>query len=139
MKTLPPALRVLLIKDNPVDVDILKHGMSKLGLSLNIMVYDRGETACDFLRSGGESAQVDLVILDLKLKGEYGLDTLKKIRALPATKDVPVIIWTSSDHDGDMVQSYRLGGTFFMSKPGSENEFRDVIGHLKITGRLKQK
>jgi CheY-like chemotaxis protein len=97
-----------------------------------IMAYD-GIQADKYLNIGDKSEyremslKPDLIILDLKLPFLGGLEILKKIRENRFTKNIPVVIFTSSDNPEDLIKSYQLGVNSFVKKPVNYEEFIETL------------
>ena len=97
-----------------------------------IMAYD-GMQADKYLNIGDKtgykemSLKPDLIILDLKLPFLGGLEILKKIRGNKYTKNIPVVIFTSSDNPEDLLKSYQLGVNSFVKKPTNYEEFIETL------------
>ena len=100
------------------------------------MVARDGAEALDYLFRTGAHADRDpdglpaLVLLDLKLPKVDGLEVLRRIRAEPATRRLPVVILTSSNEERDLVAGYDLGANSFIRKPVDFNEFVEAARHL---------
>ena len=96
-----------------------------------------GQEALDFLQYHGKYANrvpvenPALILLDLKLPFVSGLDVLKEIRANPMTRQIPVIVLTSSIKEKDRTNAYFLGANDFICKPTSFSSFIDVIQQIK--------
>jgi len=97
-----------------------------------------GVEALDYLFGTGIHAGRDtsllpaLVLLDLKLPRIDGLEVLRRLRADPRTRLVPVVILTSSDEDEDRLQSYSLGANSYVRKPVDFDEFVRAAGQLGL-------
>lgn len=120
---------ILLVEDNPDDVELTLLAFKESNLNDNIIVAEDGEEALDYLFRRGkyqgreENAVPAVVLLDLKLPKIGGLEVLKLIRSSPETSCIPVIILTSSKEDEDVVKSYSLGANAYVRKPVDYNEF----------------
>jgi CheY-like chemotaxis protein len=131
-------VELLLVEDNPVDVELTLHALRNNNLANQIQVVRDGEEALDFLfcreaYSGRNAAcQPKLILLDLKLPKVDGLDVLRIIKSDPRTKAIPVVILTTSKEESDMVLSYQLGINSYIQKPVDFNEFRDTVRHLGL-------
>jgi len=69
-------------------------------------------------------------LLDLKLKTVSGLDVLRQIKAEDHTKAIPVVVFTSSQRDIDLIESYRLGVNSYVMKPTDSAKFAQVAGEI---------
>jgi two-component system response regulator len=129
---------ILLVEDNPMDVELTLHALRKENLCNSIHVVRDGEEALEFLFCQGayKSRSVDyppkLVILDLKLPKVNGLEVLREIKNNIHTQAIPVAILTSSREDRDLVESYKLGVNSYIQKPVDFNQFRDTVKQLGL-------
>lgn len=113
---------ILQVEDDPNDVFLLKHAMTKAGVANPIQVASDGRQAIDYLQGTGPFADRQkfplpcLVLLDLKLPYVMGLDVLKWIRQQPGAP-LPVVMLTASGENGEVASAYRLGANAFLTKP----------------------
>ena len=121
---------ILLIEDNPGDVELI-HEALQFGKVLNrISVATDGEAALAFLnRTPGfeDAPRPDLILLDLNLPKKDGFEVLREVKAHPLVNRVPVVILTSSQADRDILKSYDLRANCFISKPVEVDEFLAVV------------
>ena len=121
---------ILLVEDNPGDVELIRDAL-QFGRVINrISVATDGETAMTFLNRGRgfENAPLpDLILLDLNLPKKDGFEVLKEIKDHPVLSRVPVVILTSSKADRDILKSYDLHANCFISKPVDVDEFLDTV------------
>jgi two-component system response regulator len=129
---------ILLIEDNPSDIELTKRALEKRHISNALLVAENGKEALDYLFGTGAHAGRDvadlptLVLLDLKLPGLDGLEVLRRIRADPRTKRLPVVILTSSSEEQDLAGSYDLGANSYIRKPVDFAQFAEAIAHLGL-------
>jgi Response regulators consisting of a CheY-like receiver domain and a winged-helix DNA-binding domain len=130
--------RILLIDDNLSDVELTKRALEKRHISNQLLVAEDGKEALDYLFAGGAHAGRDvtdlptLVLLDLKLPKLDGLEVLRRIRADPRTKRLPVVILTSSSEEQDMAAGYDLGANSYIRKPVDFAKFAEAIEYLGL-------
>jgi two-component system, response regulator len=131
-------VEILLVEDNPKDVELTLHALRKENLSNRIQVVRDGEEALEFLfcRGSYSSRSFDnppkLVVLDLKLPKVNGLEVLRAIKNDSRTRAIPVAILTSSNEDRDLVEGYTLGVNSYIQKPVDFNQFRDTVKQLGL-------
>lgn len=129
---------ILLVEDNPKDVELTLHALRRENLCNLIHVVRDGEEALDFLFCRGpySSRSLDhppkLVILDLKLPKVNGLEVLRIIKDDIHTRAIPVTILTSSKEDRDLVEGYNLGVNSYIQKPVDFNQFRETVKQLGL-------
>ncbi len=133
----PEDLRILLVEDNPDDVELTLRAFEKHNLANHITVARDGEEALDIIfqrgkKSAGGFFRPDLILLDLKLPRVDGMDVLKQIKGNPKTKVVPVIILTSSKEENDLAESYQLGANSYIRKPVNFEKFIGVVMQLGL-------
>jgi two-component system response regulator len=126
-------VEILLVEDNPDDVELTLHALRKENLANSIHVARDGEEALEFLFcKGGHADQIlerppKLILLDLKLPKVDGMEVLKRLKADARTKTIPVVILTSSKEERDLVQGYDLGANSYIQKPVDFDKFRQTV------------
>ncbi len=130
------AVEILLVEDNPNDVEITMRALKKNNLANKIHIVPDGEKALDFIFARGEYGQRNVengpkvVILDLKLPKVDGLEVLRQMKADERTKAIPVVVMTSSNQERDVVESYRLGVNSYIVKPVDFDKFTKSVTDL---------
>jgi two-component system response regulator len=128
---------ILLVEDNPDDVDLTLRALKKNNITNQVVVAKDGVEALDYLHGTGPYAGRDkrelpvVIMLDLKLPKINGMEVLKNIRQDETTRLVPVVILTSSAEQKDMVESYKLGANSYIRKPV---DFEQFVEAVKILG-----
>ncbi len=131
-------VELLLVEDNPDDVNLTLHAFKKINLSNRIHVVRDGAEALEFLFCTGAYAHRKIqdgpkvVLLDLKLPKVDGLEVLRCIRADPRTKSMPVVILTTSREERDIVSSYELGVNSYIVKPVDFEQFVEATRTLGL-------
>ena len=129
---------ILLIEDNPDDIELTMRAFRKNNIANNLMVARDGVEALDYLFCRGAFAERDikdtprLILLDLKLPKMDGLQVLECLRAEDCTKLVPVVILTSSREEQDLISGYRFGANSYVRKPINFNEFVDAVRNIGL-------
>jgi CheY-like chemotaxis protein len=122
-------VRVLLVEDNPGDVDLVTHAVRDF--PCDVSVASDGVEAMEFLRKEGRHAgavEPDLVLLDLNLPKLSGRDVLARVKEDPGLKHIPVVILSSSQAGRDLLETYRLHANCFVTKPVDLDEFLASVG-----------
>lgn len=133
------AMEILLVEDNPIDVELTKNAFKKAQITNPLHVVNDGEAALDFVFARGAHAgrlrarPPQLILLDLNLPKKSGLEVLGKIKDDPRTQNIPVIILTISDRDQDMNECRRLGADTYIVKPVSFQNFSKVTSVLSLS------
>jgi CheY-like chemotaxis protein len=128
---------ILLVEDNPNDLELTLIALSKSQLANEVIVVRDGAEALDYLNRRGEYRDRSVgnpavVLLDLKLPKVDGLEVLKEIRNTPHLKSLPVVMLTSSKEEQDLLRSYELGVNAYVVKPVDFSEFLRAIADLGI-------
>jgi CheY-like chemotaxis protein len=127
---------ILQVEDDPNDVFLLQHAMTKAGVTNPIQVATDGQQAIDYLKGVGKFANREkfpmpcLVLLDLKLPHVMGLNVLKWIRQQPGAALV-VVMLTASGEDADIADAYRLGANGFLVKPTQASKLVEMAKAIK--------
>lgn len=111
---------LLVVESNPADAYITAEALKQAGMTSGVTVVDSGERALQHLES--EPAP-DMIFLDLNLTVVSGLEVLKKIRAHPKLRAVPVVMLSGSLNAKDVEDSYMQGANCYITKPASLEEF----------------
>lgn len=121
---------VLLVDDNVADVFLASEALTLNSNSCHVSSVSDGAEALAFLRHEGRYSGTvcpDLVILDLSLPKKSGEAVLTELRSDPSLRKIPVVIFSSSRANKDIVRSYELGANCYLSKPGNLSEFVSTV------------
>ena len=128
---------ILLVEDNPDDETLTVLALKENNIMNQIIVVRDGQEALDYLfgdgRCTGQSNPLpELVLLDLKLPQVSGFEVLKRIRSEPRTRLLPVVVFTSSKEERDMLRGYNLGCNSFVQKPVDFVEFSRTVREMGV-------
>jgi len=127
---------ILLVEDNPRDAELALRALQKRRLANKVVHVTDGAEALDFLFGTGPYAGRDasqhpkVVLLDLKMPKVDGLEVLRAIRSSERTKNIPVVVLTSSCEQRDIVESYQLGVNSYVVKPLEFDNFSAAVAEL---------
>ncbi len=128
-----PMRPILLVEDNPMDVELTLRAFAKGHLANPVEVARDGEEAMQRI-DGWERGELPplVVLLDLKLPKVDGLEVLRRIKAHPRLRSIPVVVLTTSSEDSDMRAAYQLGANSYIVKPVSFDNFMDVAAQIEL-------
>ena len=131
-------VEILLVEDDPNDVELTLHALKQHNLANRIEVVRDGAEALEFLFGSGAYAQRSVengpkvVLLDLKLPKVDGMEVLQRVKADPRTQAIPVVVLTSSREERDVVESYKLGANSYIVKPVDFEQFVETMRQLGL-------
>jgi two-component system response regulator len=129
---------ILLVEDNARDEALTRRALNKSNIVNEVVVARDGVEALDYLFGAGIHAGRDItvmpqiILLDLKLPKLDGLQVLQRIRADARTRRLPVVVFTSSSEEEDMVKSYDLGANSYVRKPVDFDQFLEATKQLGL-------
>jgi two-component system response regulator len=129
----PHSVEILLVEDNPDDVELALHALKKSKLVNRIQVIRDGAEALDYLYGEGEYADRNvplLILLDLKLPKVSGTEVLRRLRGDPRTRNILVVVLTASREERDIAEAYGLGINSYIVKPVDFDQFSKVAEQL---------
>jgi len=125
-------VEILLVEDNPNDIELTLHVLHKHHLTNQIHVARDGVEALEFLFSASRESHLKVILLDLKLPKINGLEVLRRLKADAHTSNIPVVVLTSSREERDIVESYQLGVNSYIVKPVDFGQFTESIRQLGL-------
>lgn len=132
------SIEILLVEDNPSDVELTLHALKENNLTNRIEVVRDGAEALEFIFCTGAYVNrriensLKIILLDLKLPKVDGLEVLRRIKSDPRTRTIPVVVLTSSREERDIVESYQLGVNSYIVKPVDFEQFTEAVRHLGL-------
>ena len=127
---------ILLIEDNPDDVELIIRSLQKHNIPNDPIIARDGQQALDFLSGTGEfngrdlSLMPALILLDLKMPKIDGLEVLQRLRADERTEQLPVVIFSSSDEKRDLIDGYKMGANSYVRKPVDYIKLGETVRQL---------
>jgi two-component system, response regulator len=138
MITAPDDIDILLVEDNPNDVELTLRALRKANVSERVFVVKDGAEALDFLFASGSyskrkvESRPKVVLLDLKLPKVDGIEVLRRAKADPRTRSIPIVMLTSSQEERDVVESYNIGVNSYIVKPVDFSQFVHAVSELGV-------
>jgi two-component system, response regulator len=126
------AVELLLVEDNASDEELTLHVLKKYNLANRIEVVRDGAEALEFLFGNGAQPVPKLILLDLKLPKLNGREVLTQIKGDARTKQIPVVVLTSSREDSDLAACYQLGVNSYIVKPVDFAQFTECVRQLGL-------
>lgn len=132
------ATELLIVEDNPQDLELALRALHKANLSNRIHVARDGAEALEFIFCEGPHAArklstgPSLILLDLKLPKVDGLEVLRRVKSDPRTRMIPVVVMTSSKEQRDVVESYQLGVNSYIVKPVNFDSFVSAVRDMGL-------
>ena len=127
-------IEILLAEDNPGDARLTVEGFKDAKVKNNITIVEDGIEALAYLRHEGEHAKVqlpDLILLDLNMPKKDGREVLAEIKADERLRHIPVLVFTVSNAEKDILTAYNLQANAFITKPIDLDEFIAVVKSLE--------
>lgn len=128
-------VQVLVVEDDPMDLELTMRALQKHNFVNDVLVARDGVEAVNMLLGSDEHQPVDplpgVILLDLKLPRLSGLEVLRRIKADPRTRRIPVIMLTSSADDKDIASCYQAGANSYIVKP---IRFDQLVEAMRIVG-----
>lgn len=124
---------ILLVEDNPADLDLTRRAFARRKLVNPLTVARDGQEVLDWIPRWAAGEPLPLVVLlDLKLPRIDGLEVLRRLREDPVSRDLPVVVLTSSSEDRDIEAAYRLRANSYIVKPVDFDKFMEVAAQIEL-------
>ena len=129
-KSNPP---ILLVEDNPVDIDLTIRAFARRKLANPVLVARDGEEALAWIpRWDDGETKPAVILLDLNMPRIDGLTVLKTLKTHPEHRDIPIVVLTTSKEDRDISKAYELGANSYIVKPVDFDNFMDVAQQIEL-------
>lgn len=129
-------VEILLVEDRPEDAELALMALKENNLANNLKWVKDGQEALDFLFAENEYKEREgikspkLILLDLKMPKVDGLEVLRKVRANPLTKTLPIVVLTTSKEEQDKIEAYKLGVNSYIIKPVDFDNFMKSVKEI---------
>lgn len=129
-------LDIILVEDNPTDIELTLDALRENNFVNRVKVIEDGQEAINYIFWQGEYSECGicehpaLILLDLKLPKISGIEILKRIREDERTKNIPVVVLTSSRLDNNRIESYNLGVNSYIVKPVEFDNFAHAVAQI---------
>ncbi len=131
-----PSIRpILLVEDNPMDLDLTLQALEGNGVANPIVACRDGEEALEYMekhRSPNDLQVPIVVLLDLRLPKVDGIEVLRQARRDPVWRQVPIVVMTTSRENRDVETAYELGVNSYIVKPVDFLTFTEVVKSIKV-------
>ncbi|MGO9372595.1 MAG: response regulator [Syntrophobacteraceae bacterium] len=134
----PHEVEILLVEDNPSDINLTLRALKKHNLANRVHVVKDGEAALEYFFGSVEAPMVEIfhppkvILLDLKLPKVDGIEVLRNLKADERTRTIPVVVLTSSREDRDLEECYELGVNSYIVKPLEFESFMNAVCKLGL-------
>jgi two-component system, response regulator len=133
----PNSVEILLVEDNGADAELTIRELKKHNMANNLVHLKNGQEAIDFIFAAGDYEGRRLVehtpkviLLDIQMPKVNGIEVLEKIKADERTRNIPVVMLTSSKEDPDVQKCYAIGANSYIVKPVNFEGFAQAIRNL---------
>jgi two-component system, response regulator len=129
---------IILVEDNPDDAELSIRALNKNRIANALVHLKDGQEALDYIFCKGvyENRNIKdipkVILLDIKMPRVDGIEVLKRIKADPCTKMIPVVLLTSSKEEKDILESYQLGVNSYIVKPVNFDSFVKAVSDLGL-------
>ena len=129
-------VEILLVEDSPEDAELTLRALKKNQVTNHVHVVSDGAEALEYLLGTGRSAHrvggrtPKMVLLDLKLPKVDGLEVVRRCKSDEHTRNIPIVVLTSSKEERDIVESYKLGVNSYVVKPVDFQQFNEAVRQL---------
>jgi CheY-like chemotaxis protein len=134
MPTNSRTIEILLVEDNPGDVNLTRIALADREINVNLSVVTDGVEAMNFLHRQGEyyrAVRPDLILLDWNLPRKDGREVLGEIRADKRLRRIPVVVLSTSQAEDDILTAYNLHANCYITKPVDFNEFVRIVQSIE--------
>ena len=129
----PQEVEILLVEDNPNDAELTMRALKQRNLANQLHLCRDGAEAVEFFfNNGGGDPLPKVILLDLKLPKIDGLEVLRRLKDDDRTKNIPVVVLTSSREEPDIARAYELGANSYIVKPVDFEAFARAVSEVGL-------
>jgi CheY-like chemotaxis protein len=130
-------MTIVVIDDDEGHVELVRRSLRRTGIAHELVCFDQGREALDYLMARGPQAGRSaherlLVLLDINMPGLDGVEVLRELKAQPETRQLPVIMLTTTDDPREVSRCYELGCNVYVVKPVQPDAFADAVRRLGL-------
>lgn len=123
---------ILLVEDDDDDIELARLALKRGNIKTDVVVKSDGRKALEFLDElpaddSSETPKPAVILLDIHMPEIDGFEVLKRIKRKRSTKNIPVIMLSSSEEEQDVARSYEYGANSYVSKPLNFDEYEDTV------------
>jgi len=130
---------IVIVEDDPNDAELITRVFRKHNMANRVVVLKDGEEALSFFFGSRANDHPKVVLLDLKLPKVNGIEVLQRLKSQERTKDVPVVVLTSSAESQDIKDAYKYGVNSYVTKPIRFEDFANAVTELRFYWLLLNK
>jgi len=129
---------ILMVDDDPDDFYLLREAFEECGIGNDLRLVSDGDELLDYLRRSGAFAHLlaaplpGLILLDLNMPKKDGREALREIKADDGLRHIPIVVYTTSAEERDVLESYKMGASSYVTKPRT---FGDMLDMTRAMGR----
>lgn len=127
---------ILLVEDEVNDAELILNALKSRNIPGEVVHLTDGDQFMDSIfyaslySNWNEITVPKVILLDLKLKTVHGLDVLRVLKADARARAIPVVVFTASQREIELVESYNLGVNSYVTKPGDPDQFKQIVGDI---------
>ena len=126
-------LTLLIVDDDEAHRELIRLNLRRAGVTNSMLMFENGQAALDYLLGPkGKDAGQLLVLLDIRMPGIDGVEVLRRIKADPELRTIPVIMLTTTDDPREIEHCYELGCNVYVTKPVSVERFIEALRRLGL-------
>lgn len=130
---------IVIVEDDPSDAELITRVFRKHNMANRIVLLKDGAEALDFFFGSRANDDPKVILLDLKLPKINGIEVLQRLKSDERTKNIPVVVLTSSAEDQDIKDAYKYGVNSYVTKPIKFDEFANAVAEMRLYWLLLNK